>query len=202
MRQLIQQSIDAFAEAVLAVLVMVAAMLALKGRGILEHWFRVKPKPIEETLRSDVEITLILERTRLALGAQRVFLAKYHNGDHFDDSSEIRRKSRTHEVVADGVAYQTEEYKGVLTSSIPDETAIVLQEGPSFVRVEDLKPGKFRWLNERGGTISIARCAIRRGKNVIGFVGADFWSENEPPNMDLLCDAANDIGQILNNQSS
>ncbi|HEV7300573.1 MAG TPA: hypothetical protein VGN72_14505 [Tepidisphaeraceae bacterium] len=158
--------------------------------------FRKRSTPLEYSYRDDLAIMLELKAAIVGMAAMRVYLSKYHNGEHFDDSSDIRKKSRTHEVVADGVNYQADEYKNVLTSSVPDETQLVLQ-AKLFSRVADLPEGNFRWRCERGATKAIARIAIRRGKYVIAFVGADFSDEVQPATFKPLLEAARNIAQRI-----
>ena len=181
-----------------------------------------KHRPIEAVHHDDLEISVILDRAMSRLGAKRVYLSQYHNGDYYDSGSAIQRVSRTHERVRPGVAYQQEQVRGILTSSLPEETTLILKDGPSWTPVNALKESKFRWLCDGGGTVSVARCAVRGatvvfacptadvanfnvdnislltgGTCVIPRSRADFDGDAEPPGLASLCDDARRIGQIL-----
>jgi hypothetical protein len=185
---------QALAQTILALAVYVAAQLS----GLLQRDQRSKPhKPLEQSHNEDLQIKLRLERVREHLGADRAYLSQYSNGEKYLSHRDIVKKSRTHEVTRQGFSYQQDQFKGVLVSDIPDETNLVMQDGPSFTLVETLPLGRFRWLCEQGGAKAIARCAIHRGKEIVGFVGADFGTDCCPANIDELCKVAYEIGQIL-----
>lgn len=171
--------------------------------------------PIEATFEWDVRIHDQLERCRIALdppnGVARAYVSQFHNGEYYDSSNHMQKKTRTHEVVREGLAYQEEQFKGALCSTMVDEMGLVIEDGPAFRLVRDLPKGKFKWLCQRGGVTAVARCAIRNSKRqIIAFIGVDYdWDFNEelagggprrlcpPANIDLLCDYAGQIEQLL-----
>lgn len=163
--------------------------------------WRKRHMPIITGHRADIEISLILDRLLYELpGAIRVYLTQYHNGDHFHTELEVMRKSRTHERVKPGIAFQSDMFQGVLVSTMPEETKVVLAAGPGFTAVTDMRGSRFAWLCEQGGVKAIARAAIRNKNNmVVGFVGADFDMDKSPANINDLASAAYRIGQILFN---
>jgi hypothetical protein len=85
----------------------------------------------------------------------------------------------------------------MLVSNVTEEIDLVLDEGPSFTVVKDLTPSKFKWLCEEAGVNAIARCAVRKGDKIIGFVGADFETEVVPENIYLICEYAGRIESII-----
>lgn len=150
--------------------------------------------PIEELNRNDLYVYEQLSRLRTLLGPTciRVYLSKFHNGDHYIDGSDILKKSRTHEVVADGIAYQAGEFTPVLTSTQLDEMQLVTEAGPGYRTVEELPDGMFKWLCLRGGVVAVSRAAIKKNGEIIGFIGADFNTTTPPDakQLDALCDVA------------
>lgn len=143
--------------------------------------------PLERFHCRDLRIHELLAELRSTFRAQRAYVSKFHNGDTYADDSEILRKSRTHEVAAIGVSYQDEKFQGLLISSVPEEMELVVEAGPSYRLVKDIQPSKFRSLCVSGGVEAVARCAIRRGKDTVAFVGLDFDDTEKPNNIEALC---------------
>lgn len=160
----------------------------------------LKHTRIEKSQGLDIEINVRLDRAMNALGAQRVYLAKYHNGDHYIDGSEIIKISRSHERVRPGVSYQADQFQGRLVSTIVEEVDLVIEAGPSWKKVEDIPEGRFRWLCEQGGVAAIARCKVIVYDRIIGYVGADFGNALKPANIDALCGIAHEIAGLLNSR--
>jgi hypothetical protein len=140
------------------------------------------------------EITAMLAVVQSKIGAKRVHLSKFHNGEKFVDGSEIIRFSRTHEWARPGSPYQMEIFQGMLLSSVPNEMKLVMAPGASFTVVSDLPECKFRWLCEGDATAAVARCSIFAGTHPVAFVGADFDTVEPPENMAELVKLARDIG--------
>jgi hypothetical protein len=113
------------------------------------------------------------------------------------DGSEVLKVTRTHEVVGDGFSYQSESYKGLLLSGIPDEVKLAVEDGPSYFLVKDLTKGKFRFLCLQGGVVSGARCAVRKEGYIIGFLGIDFDCDIKPADIDLVVDYASRLEILL-----
>lgn len=162
--------------------------------------------PLDDLTVADNTIVDLLERVGRDLSAQRVYYSRIHNGDTYDPEdpdkpgASIWRKTRTHEWVRAGVAYQSEEFRGMVISSIPEEMELVRVDGPAWTRVADVRPSKFRWLMERGGVKSVARCAVHKTpRRIVGFVGADWDVDMDcaPAGVVRLCECAAVIAQIL-----
>ena len=79
-----------------------------------------------------------LTEVRVALDADRVYVSMFHNGFKYVDGSEVLKKSRTHESVAEGVTYEAEKYRNLMISHMTEEMKLVETEGPSFTLVADL----------------------------------------------------------------
>lgn len=140
---------------------------------------------VEETHVRDLRIQDLLTELRIALKAKRASLAKIHNGEKYVDGSDLLKVSRTHESVEYGTSYQAETIRNVLVSTVPEEFVLVMEDGPSFRSVSELPPGRFRYFCEMGGVFAVSRMAIRRGKDVIGYLGVDFGRETASAPEDL-----------------
>lgn len=155
--------------------------------------------PIRITVKQDIEINVLLDRLRRDLSAQRVHVTRFSNGDHFIGGGSIIRLIRTHERVKPGVSFQTENFRGMVLNSVVNEVKLVLDEGPSFTLVSALPDCKFRQLCEDGATVAIARCAIFRDGQPVGFVGADFDDIHppDPASLGEVCIVARKVGIII-----
>lgn len=147
----------------------------------------------------DIEIDIILDQlVNEVHGAMRAYLARLHNGEEWIGGDEIGKKSRTHERVRDGISYQSALFRSILLSSIPEEVSLVEKQSPTYTEVSALPRGYFRYLCELGGSVAIARAAVRRNDRLIGLVGLDFdVKDGEPTNLCMLNEAAIKIGAIL-----
>jgi hypothetical protein len=186
---------EVYVEFIRGLVVLIAALMVYAAKRLREMPAqRVTIQvPVEQAAWNDLRITEQLAHLRDRVDAQRAYLSRFHNGDHFNDDSELLKKTRTHEVVRDGVAYQSEHFRGMLCSTM------VIESGPSWTMVNDLPKGKFKWLCMIGGVDSVARCAIRKGGKIVGFVGLDFdhATESPPENIEALCEFAVRIEQFL-----
>lgn len=167
---------------------------------IREAWTRKANKKPTQSRQLDLEIYGKLTRLRDKWNCQRVYFAKFHNGEHYVDDSEILRYSRTHEATREGVTYERDRLERILISWVPEEMELVQEEGPSYRLASSFPDNShFRWLLRTGGVKAVARCkVIDHKKHIIGFVGADFDTDNPNPPADInaLCGLANDIGQM------
>lgn len=151
----------------------------------------LKPSPtIEATSAQAKQYKVALSELLKHTGAIRAYFAKFHNGDYFEDGSSIQRVSRVAEEVRQGISYESERFRGVLISTVNEETDLIVAEGPSFFVVSDMHPCNFRWQCMQGGVRAGARCAVRKGGRIVGFVGLDFESEKQSERVELLCDYA------------
>jgi hypothetical protein len=184
-------------EIIAPVVLALATFIMAQLSGFLQR--KQKPhKPLEHLFRIDAEIKLALERARHELGAMRVYLSQYMDGDKYLSETDVVKKVRTHEVIEPRFSPQQENFRGMLLSDIPEETALVMQEGPSFTLVSSIPYSKFRWLCEQGGAKAIARWAVRNEKKeIVGLIGADFDDVKEPKNISALGEAVFEVEQLL-----
>jgi hypothetical protein len=172
----------------------------------ISHWQaeRTKSKPhtpVIESHSTDLIIRDLLTECRVILGASRVYLHKFSNGDKYIDGSDVIKTSRTHESVDQGVSYEASRFQNMLISTIPDAMEMVIEEGPSFRAVDDLPEGKFKWLCMNCNVIGVARCAIRKGDSLVGYIGADFQHAQKPEAIERLCEFGGRINSVLEEAS-
>lgn len=159
---------------------------------------RHRTAPDVTTTERDRRIMVVLTELRVRLGADRAFLSQFHNGGQYETGEDIRKKSRTHESVADGTRPESVNFQNMPVSLVPEEMKLVLEPGTSFTSIDELADGTFKRLTILGGTKAIARCAVRKGKYLVGMLGLDFNHDSAPPaDLDLMLDAAGRIEQIL-----
>ncbi len=159
---------------------------------------RNKFQSIRITAEKNDRIQELLTESRVMLRADRAYLVMFHNGNKYVDGSEVLKKSRTNESVGPGVSFEAQNYQNIKISLMPDEMKLATEEGPSFITVESLKDGKFKRLLLGSGVRAAARCAIRKDKDIIGFIGVDFNDAvNSPENINDLCKYAGVIEQVL-----
>jgi hypothetical protein len=167
-------------------------------------WFKSKWQEkkkqysIKITAEKNDRIQEILLELRFNLRADRAYLGMFHNGSKYIEGSEILKMSRTNESVAPGISFEAQNYQNTLISLIPDEIKLITDDGPSFTLVSSLSDGKFKRMCETRGIKAVARCAIRTGKDIIGFIGIDYNRELElPVNIEELCRYAGILEQVL-----
>jgi hypothetical protein len=146
----------------------------------------------------DQHIREALIELRVLLGADRAYVTMFHNGSSYVDGSHDNKKSRTHEVVGPGVSYENQNYQDIRLSLLVDEIELIKGEDhPTYAIASELRDSKFRRMLNAQGVLAIARCPLRDGKNVIGFIGVDFATEAKPPNLQILCDYAGRVEEIM-----
>jgi hypothetical protein len=173
---------------------MVAAAIAVLF--VFRDWLR-RPRqkhiPHDAIHAHDLAINSCIQEAGIRLGAIRSYVGQYRNGEFYDSGNPVQRKSRTHEWRRDGIEGQAQSHRDMLVGLMADEYTLVKQDGASFTPVRDLPRGNFRALCEAEGAKAVARAAIRRGGNIVGFVGADFDVETPPPNVDELVRCADRV---------
>ena len=138
---------------------------------------------VEELHGPDLRINAALDEALFVTGANRVYVSQYRNGVMLESGNPLMKKVRTHERMRSGYAGQVSEYKTVALSRVPEEFTLVRADGPQFTAVHALPAGEFRSMCESEGIIAVARVAIRRGPNIVGFLGADYGTDERPENI-------------------
>jgi hypothetical protein len=147
--------------------------------------------------RTDMEATGVLWQYLERFHAQRIYVAKFRNGEHFDDKTEVRRYTWVYECATLGERYCGEDYKDMLTTWVPEEFDLILDNGPGFAVIKDLKPSRFKSQCESRGTQAVARVLIYVNKQMIGYIGVDFRGTDQPANINELESAAGQLAEIM-----
>lgn len=160
--------------------------------------------PLQQETSQNSEVDELVTRALIEFGAIRAYVSEYVDNGLGQDGKPIKIKNRTHERVADGVNYQAVEFQHIPMSTLAEETALVLQAGPSFTLVNDLPDCRFKWICRAGNTNAVARVGLyRKGSpDPYGFVGLDFrvpvgQIPVVPPNIEVLCEYAGRIENIM-----
>ena len=169
-----------------------------------EYWKKRHILPaLKISAEKNEKIQDLLIEIRIRLQAERAYVGMFHNGNKYSEGSEIIKVSRTNESAAPGVSLEAQHYQNILISLITDETKLIDEDGPSFTKVRDLPDGKFKRMCESRSIMAIARCAIRKDKDIIGFVGLDYSKDiDKPQNIEDLCKYAGILEQVLTDYRS
>lgn len=157
-------------------------------------------RSLEEIHHENIEINVRLDRCIWRIGptCMRCYLGQYRNGERYLSDNEIVKKWRTHERVRDGVAPQMPIFDGILISRITEETQLVIDNGPSWMLVDDIREGEFKAICQAGGTTAIARYAVKNGKHIAGFIGVDLSADVQPEKLaEAMGECAVEINRIL-----
>src|SRR6185312_644520 len=150
-----------------------------------KHKKRSSHDSVEMVTAQSLRIREFVTELRLKTGAARAYVVKVSNGEETIDGKSILKKKRICEVCSLEVNPQSSAFENMPISRIPDEMSLVEKDGPSWTLVRHLPHSEFKWLCEIGGSVAIARLAIRRKGELIGFIGLDFMSEKAPDNLDV-----------------
>ncbi len=162
----------------------------LKNR--TRHWH------INISAEKNEKIQEKLTELRITLNADRTYLSMFHNGFKYADGSEVLKKSRTNESVAEGITFEAEKYRNLMISHMNEEMMLVKKGDPVFALVSDLPDSKFKRMLVSSRIKAIVRCSLKKNADTIGFLGADFMSlDKSPTNLDEMGKYAGIIEQIL-----
>jgi hypothetical protein len=140
--------------------------------------------PLEKSNQKDKAIQELCQECGIRLNhATRVYVVQYKNGEIFDAGNSIRWTRRVCEWDRGDTVSVLQNYTEILASTITQETDLVLQSGPSFTVVSTMPRSTFKSMCERDRIQAIARCCIKKGDQVVAFLGADFDCEEKPENI-------------------
>lgn len=152
------------------------------------RWLDAKRKSMApqlvESVARDKRTEELCARLGERIGAIRVYVSEFHNGQHYNSGHSIDKKTRTIEWDADGVQNMQKYYENVLCSTITDEMELILSDGPSFTLVSNLKQGAFKSMCQRDNAKSIMRIGIyNKDGKLDAMLGADFETVTPPSNL-------------------
>lgn len=184
-------------------------------------WFK---EPFEGE-KIDKEFNEIYERLteiKTILGADRVYISQFHNGNFFSTSKPIWKYTRTYEICANGVSYESLNCQNILAITVWDSISAIfdtrlkkycekLKGGACFDGCKnsygvykysiDKMPESFSKvvLRNQGIETYLQIPLVQNDNNIIGFVGIDFLDKNEKEiNNCVVCQKVQEISYFLN----
>jgi len=162
---------------VLAILPKIKDKLSKKyGKEINKH-----NNPLD-TLARDIKIQDKLAELRVKIGATRVYISKFHNGEEYFDGTAIKKVSKTHETCERGVSHEFMSYQNVLTSLIPEAMEVIStskkKNQPIMKCTKSLVNGGFLHNHLSNlGIKTFGKYRLLIGDRLIGYLGVHFEEE-------------------------
>lgn len=195
------------------------AACSKRVRERVKKFFQKKGKgPKASLVAQDKEIQRLLFELRFALGADRVYVWRFHNGSYFapTPASSIWRLSKTHEVVKPGVSKEAFRCQGILFSHLTEIVGPVITGksedtgvAHACVHCGHCKEGRTRnsfWIETNAlpdcmsqqllndmGVVKQVVTNLHANGNTFGMLGVDFCSEPKPlekEQVELCCTTA------------
>jgi hypothetical protein len=182
-----------FSTAQLVVSIVVAFITGIAGPIAVfwfKKWYEGKNESKEEkelditksNIAFNTKITGQLKEVRDHIGADRVWVAEFHNGGKFLFSGEsIQKFSVTYEVVSPGTSSEKEIFHDVLVSFFAQtiETISEAKEA-SFLSSEQIQNGELRALAKQRGNVAMYLYSMESIEGLlIGILGIDFVREEK-----------------------
>jgi hypothetical protein len=184
-----------------------------------QQWFKEKFEG--EVL--DKEFSAVFERLvelKTELKADRVYVSQFHNGSVFTNQKPIWKMTRTYEICAQGVSYESQNMQNVMAISIWDSISGIFDNklkkyckkleglicgecknyGVYTYRVEKM-PESFAkvLLRNQGVGFYIQVPIIENGDHLVGFVGIEFLDKDITiDNPCFICQKVQEIAFFLN----
>lgn len=181
-----------------------------------------RPPALMRFNEANLKIHQLLTETRVRLNADRVFVVQFRNGSRFDIDAPIFRVYMTHEVVNRGIAPVTFEWSGVPASQVYEimsalwsrdgkragrlpcddchaQTGCIKHPALTVTRwlvVRILDEGTLKSMLVQQGTYHLLVAPLMDGKDIVGYVGADFRDEGFVPvtkSCDYLVHASSNV---------
>jgi hypothetical protein len=142
--------------------------------------FNIMKKPaLQDQVEVDLSIRDVLAAARSKMDAHRSYVYMFHNGDYYNNGNSILKMSCTHESVAAGISKEGAQAQGILVSTVPEAVLSLVEAGNTpetitITHIHNLQPCYYRSAMEAQGVATVAKCALYKNNNIIGFVGVDF----------------------------
>ncbi len=157
-----------------------------------KHQIHKHSKSNETHLNFNLNNELVAIRT--LSNADRVFITRFHNGTEFLPSHPVWKMTRTHEVAAPGITYESAKHQNMLVSlftdivtpivlGISEEDGISILNNPSdndnvplsiLIDVNKLRESYCKTFFEEEHIQQILICRFDQNNNIIGYMGMDF----------------------------
>lgn len=131
-----------------------------------------------KTFDTDLRIQESITELRVELGAQRVYIAKFHNGGEYFDGGAIKKISRTHESCERSVSHEFINYQNVPVTLVPDVMSLLKKswQADEVVcgKVEDLFDGFLKHHMKRAGVHLFLKYRIVSDGRLTGYLGVQY----------------------------
>lgn len=162
------------------------------------RWDQRALNPIARAVQTCRVVHECLVELRVKIEADRAYVCQFHNGDYFTSKNPVYRMSCTQEIVLRGIARRQDKLQGVMVDTIWREIDILFGEATLegveriwddgdetkpyravyYYLVEALPESTFKSALIASGVWAMAASPMLDAKrNLVGFVGCDFCSE-------------------------
>lgn len=161
-------------------------IVALISAGIFKSWIekrnekRHKGKLIQQ-IKKDEIVHFALRELRRLYGADRIYVAQYHNGGHFYTNSPMQKFSITYERCSDGLEKISDKFQSVFVSHFNWYIRKMIDGEMFYSNVDEIEDISTRAVLSSYGVQSHISCPIYdKESHIIGHLGMD-WVFSEIP---------------------
>ena len=167
-----------------AILVGITAVISAAGTLIVTAMKTKKqiedtiPRKLKKQCSIDTTIIQHMEEVKEILGADRVQIYDFHNGDHYANGRSALKTTCTYEVVRAGIKGYQMYLQALPLSAIPRFTKMLLDEGeldvPCLENIKNTMPGAYNIKKEQGVNGFYDIILENRQGEPIGFLGIQY----------------------------
>lgn len=154
------------------------------------------------SLERDLLIQDVLTELRVNIGADRVYVCKFHNGGEYFDGLKIKKISRTHESCGRGVSHESVSYQNIPLSMIPEVMMIIQQsvktDAPVIRCVKSLNNGFLKNHFENLGVKIFLKYKLNIGLKLVGYMGIQFVDKDKELSNEEISKIKEAAGRIEN----
>lgn len=168
-------------------------LLVLLGMMIYEKVKdRVKNKEYNNLtlfLKKNEQIQEKLTEARVILGADRVKLFQFHNGDHYVAGDSVLKCSITHISLKSGVSYPQQAlscYSNITLSNISQYINPTIKDGELLKNVDDFEDDDWKKVKILNGTKTVLFKKVGSDPFIAGFVIVSWHDENQKPSKEQI----------------
>jgi hypothetical protein len=140
-------------------------------------------------LKKNEQIQEKLTEVRVVLGADRVKLFQFHNGDHYINGDSALKCSITHLSLKAGVSYPQNAlscYSNIIISSLAQYIPPVIKDNDFFSKVDDLQDDDWKKIKALNGTKTVLIKRVGSEPHIGGFVMITWHDEVSKPNSEQI----------------
>jgi hypothetical protein len=154
------------------------------------------------TLTKDTLIQEYIAELKIKIGADRVYVDKFHNGGDYFDGTAIKKVSRVYESCKKGVSHENQTYQNVPTTLIPTVMAMIQESVkdnvPVLKNVDDIEEGFLKNHMINASAKITVKYRLNVGTRLVGFLGIQFCTDNITMNDDMIDNIKEAAGQVEN----